>query len=124
WTGEDMYRASLEETGLLMPAGTVPPISTEPQVVSAVATLAAGILAGPAGQQVLTTGSLSDFLNHVKTWYGNDPTQITPFDPNAPGFTSNSLGFFGLLQNPNPIPQLPTYAQYNLGLSLPTTFEA
>ncbi len=120
---EDMYLASLEETGILQPSGTAPPISTEPQVISAVATLAAGILAGPAGQQIITDGNLSDFFNDVKTWYGNTPGVTAPTSNPPPSFTSNSLGIFGLLQNANPIPDLPTYSQYNLGTSLPTTFE-
>ncbi len=123
-TWEDMYLASLEQTGILQPTGTAPPISTEPQVISAVATLATGILAGPAGQQIITDGSLSDFFNEVKTWYGNTPGVTAPSTNPPPSFTSNSLGIFGLLQNANPIPDLPTYSQYNLGTSLPTTFES
>src|SRR5262249_4047012 len=123
-TWENMYLASLEETGLLLPDGTAPPIRTDPQIISVEATLGAGILAGPAGQQILPTGTLSDFFDKIRQWYGNDPTQLAPTDPNAPHFTSNSLGFFGLLSDPNSIPALPTFDQYNLGLSLPTTFEA
>jgi hypothetical protein len=123
-TWEEMYVASLEQTGLLLPDGSAPPLTTDPKIISVVATLSAGILAGPAGQKVLTNGSLSDFFNQVRRWYGNNPSLTAPIDPSAPGFTSNSLGFLGLLQNPNPIPKLPTFAQYNLGLSLPTTFEA
>src|SRR5262249_10649377 len=66
---------------------------------------------GADGRQILTTGSLSDFFDKVRTWYGNDPTLLAPNDPNAPHFTSNSLGFFGLLSDPNPIPLLPTFDQ-------------
>ena len=123
-TWEQMYLASLEETGILLPDGTTPPIRTEPPVESAVATLAAGILVGPAGQQIISTGDLSDFFNDVKTWYGNDPGAVAPSDPNGLGFTANSLSFFGLLSNANAIPATPTFAQFNQNSSLPTTFQA
>src|SRR5262249_54360687 len=121
-TWERMYLASLEQTGLLQPDGAVPPLRTDPQIISIEATLASGILAGPAGQQILT-GTLANFFDKVRTWYGNTPGTLAPIG-GAGGFTSNSLGFFGILNNPNPIAQLPTFNQYNLGLSLPTTFQA
>src|SRR5262249_21777422 len=54
-TWEQMYLASLEEGGLLLPDGTAPPIRTDPKIISVMATLATGILAGPAGNQVMTT---------------------------------------------------------------------
>src|SRR5207237_2130676 len=94
-TWENMYLASLEETGLLLPDGTAPPIRTDPKIISIEATLGSGILAAPAGQQVLTTGTLSAFFDKIRQWYGDDPTQLAPGDANAPHFTSNSLGFFG-----------------------------
>src|SRR5262249_17531103 len=94
-TWEQMYLASLEETGLLLPDGTAPPIRTDPKIISVMATLATGILAGPVGNQVLTTGSLSDFFDNVRKWYGDKPDLLAPNDPNAPHFTSNSLGIFG-----------------------------
>ena len=122
-TWEDMYLASLEQAGTLLPEGTAPPIRTEQQIVSVVATLAEGVLIGPAGQQVLSDGSLIDFFNDVKTWYGNTPSTLAPTNDPPPGFTSNSLSIFGWLPNDNPIPNLPTFDQFNLGTSLPTTFE-
>ena len=49
-------------------------VRENPLVVSMEATLAAGILAGPAGDQIITTGNLTQFFAEVRTWYGNDPT--------------------------------------------------
>ena len=121
---EQMYLASLEEAGTLLPEGTTPPITTEPVVISAVATLAEGVLIGPAGQQIVSSGNLVDFFNNVRTWYGNNPTATASTSNPPPGFDSNSLSIYGILSNLNPIPNLPTYDQYNLGTSLPTTFEA
>ncbi len=123
-TWDEMYLASLEETGLLLPDGTTPPVRTDPKIISVVATLSAGILAGPAGQQQLTTGSLSDFFDQVRTWYGNNPDLMYTGGVPQPTFTSDSLGFFGILNAPTAVPGLPTFDQYNLGLSLPTTFQA
>src|SRR5262249_7352995 len=61
----------------------------------------------------------------VRVWYGNKPDLKAPTDPNAPQFTADSLSFFGLLRNLNPIPALPTFNQYDLGLTDHTTsFEA
>src|SRR5439155_6483418 len=43
-----------------------------PQVVSLMAVLASGILAGPAGSQIITTGDLATFFADVRRWYGNN----------------------------------------------------
>src|SRR3546814_4363718 len=56
WT--DLYLAALEEAGLLRPDGEVPPIRTQPHIVSLMATLAAGILYGPAGSDIRSDGDL------------------------------------------------------------------
>ncbi len=121
---ENMYLASLEEAGTLVPQGTTPPLSTTPQIISVVATLSEGVLIGPAGQQILSDGNLVDFFNNVRTWYGNNPNATAPTDNPPANFTSNSLSIAGILSNLNQITNLPTYDQFNLGLPLPTTFEA
>src|SRR5262249_25886492 len=56
--------------------------------------------------------------------YGNNPSLTAPTDPNAPQFTQDSHSFSGILTNLNPVPALPTFAQYDQGLSHPTAFEA
>src|SRR3546814_11903062 len=48
WT--DLYLAALEEAGLLRPDEEVPPLRTQPHNVSLRATLASGLLYGPAGR--------------------------------------------------------------------------
>src|SRR5262249_39800011 len=118
------YLAALEEAGLLLPDGATPPVRQDPLVISVVNTLSSGILARPAGSQIITTGSLADFLDPIRQWYGNDASLTAPTDPNAPQFTQDSHSFEGILTNLNPVPALPTFAQYDQGLSHPTAFEA
>ncbi|MCH5373133.1 MAG: hypothetical protein JJ992_04105, partial [Planctomycetes bacterium] len=123
-TWNNMYLASLEEAGLLRPDGIVPPVRENPKIISLMATLAGGILIGPAGEEILTTGSLNDFFQQVRVWYGHDPDAIAEYDPDPPGFTGDSLSFFGLLQNANPTAVFPTFDDYDLGLSTRTHFQA
>ncbi len=110
-----MYLASLEETGLLRPDGDIPPIREQPLIVSLAATLATGILAGPAGSTERTSGSLADFFAQVKAWYGDRPGTETPYDSDPPIRLIDNIA--------NPVPLLPTYDQYDLGLSSPTAFQ-
>ena len=51
----------------------LPPIRDRPKIVSLMATLAAGILIGPAGKEIVSTGNLADFFERIRTWYGNNP---------------------------------------------------
>ena len=78
-TWADLYLAALTQAGLLAPADEPPAVQDNPQVVSLLATLSAGILAGPAGQQIVTSGNLAAFFAQVAQWYGNDPTQKSPY---------------------------------------------
>ena len=48
----------------------------DPNVISMNATLAAGILAGSAGSQIITSGDLPAFFAQLQQWYGSDPTLI------------------------------------------------
>src|SRR5205807_6711958 len=111
---DKLYLAGLEQAGLLRPDDALPPIRQDPLVISLTATLASGILAGPAGRQIITTGNLTDFFDHVRPWYGNDPKLLAPPDPNAPKFTSDSHGINGVLANLNPVPALANFSDYNL----------
>src|SRR5262249_28380226 len=77
WWGQ-MSLAPLQGSGLLPPDGAFPPLLEDPQIVSVLATLATGILAGPAGSKVQTAGSLSDFLAKVHQWYGDQPGTMAP----------------------------------------------
>ena len=104
------YLASLEQSGLLRPDGSVPPISRDPRIISLMATLAAGLLAGPAGGELISgnaaTGqSALELFDRIRQWYGHDPQLIAP---------SGSL--YGS--------DLPDLASYDLGLSQPTHLQA
>ncbi|WP_048324300.1 CARDB domain-containing protein, partial [Crocosphaera watsonii] len=70
------YLASLEMAGLLRPEDTAPPVREEPLVLSLMATLATGILAGPVGNQIITNDNLIDFFKQIRQWYGHDAELI------------------------------------------------
>ena len=86
WTS--LYLAALEEAGLLRPEDEGPPIRENPEVVSLMAVLASGILAGSAGEEIITDGNLVEFFETVRSWYGHDSSlegsetipDLTPFD--------------------------------------------
>src|SRR5262249_9873045 len=67
------YLAALEQVGLLRPEDQAPPIRQNPKVVSLAAVLASGVLAGPSGNQIITTGNLMDFFSQVRKWYDTSP---------------------------------------------------
>ena len=119
-----IYLMSLEDAGILQPESTVPPIRETPKIISLMATLASGILAGPAGGEITTTGDLVEFFNQIRRWYGHDPSLEAEIDPDAPTFQGDTLGAFGILQNVNPIPTFPSFEDYDLGLTNPTQFQA
>ena len=104
-----LYLAALEDGGLLRAEGDVPPIREHPAIVSLMGTLAGGILLGPAGTEILSTGNLVDFFDTLRNWYGNDDELLADTD--------------GLNSHLNPVPTLSEYADYDLGLSQPTHFQ-
>ena len=77
-TWEDLFLASLEQEGVLLPDGTTPPVSQDPLILSVMATLATGVLAGPAGSGIVSSGNLSDFFSELLNWYGNNIEQTAP----------------------------------------------
>ncbi|MCB1964700.1 MAG: APHP domain-containing protein, partial [Candidatus Accumulibacter sp.] len=77
WTG--LYLEALVQAGLLRAVDEPPAVHDNPLLVSLQAMLTAGILAGPAGQQIITDGNLVHFFDQVRTWYGEDPSQTTPY---------------------------------------------
>ncbi|MFM6406127.1 MAG: CARDB domain-containing protein, partial [Microcystis sp.] len=93
------YLAALETSGLLRPENQAPPVREDPLVISLMATLATGILAGPEGDRLTTNGDLVSFFEQVRRWYGHNPTKI------------------GQQLPPNP-------QDYDLGLTQDTHFEA
>ena len=64
--------------------------------------------AGPAGNAVLSSYTLSDFFAKIHQWYGDTPNQMAPL-----------AGTY----NANPLPALANFADYNLNAAAPTTFE-
>ena len=112
WNG--LFLASLEQSGLLRPAGGVPPLRETPAVVSLMATLASGILVGPAGQEVVSTGDLVDFFAQLREWYGHNPDLLAPSEPDIASAAVNN----------NWVPELPGFEDFDLGLSQKTHFES
>jgi YD repeat-containing protein len=109
-TWDQLFLASLEEAGLLLPADQVPPLQDHPSIVSLMTTLASGILIGPAGNEVRSSGDLQEFFGQVRAWYGHDPENMAEIE--------------GVNPHANPIAALPPFADYDLGLSQPTYYEA
>ncbi|MDM9385689.1 CARDB domain-containing protein [Chlorogloeopsis sp. ULAP01] len=72
WT--NAYLAALEEAGLLRPEDEAPPIRENPQVISLMATLATGLLLGPAGNEIISNGNLVSFFEQIRKWYGHNPS--------------------------------------------------
>ncbi len=106
---EDLYLAGLEQAGELLPDGTTPPISQNPLIMSLMATLATGVLAGPAGSGIISSGNVSQFFSELLTWYGNNTDEIAP----ASMYNDHD----------NPIANLLPFSQFNLNATLPTSFE-
>jgi len=77
WTG--LYLEALVRAGLLRAVDEPPAVHDNPLLVSLQAMLSAGILAGPAGRQIITNGNLVQFFEQVRTWYGEDPSKTTPY---------------------------------------------
>jgi large repetitive protein len=109
----DLHLAALEDAGLLRPLDEAPPVRESPLVVSLLAALATGILAGPGGETILAGPgaiidpgdpstqplSLLDFFAKLRQWYGHNEGLI---GGNAP----------------------PPFADFDLGTSRQTHFES
>ncbi len=106
---ENLYLAALEQAGVLLPDGTTPPVMQDPLIMSVMATLATGVLAGPAGSGIISGGNVAQFFGELLQWYGNNTNQTAP----AAGFNIHG----------NPVATLPTASQFNLNAQLPTSFE-
>ncbi len=106
---ENLYLGSLEQAGILLPDGTTPPIMQNPLIISEMALLATGVLAGPAGSGIISSGSVAQFFSELLDWYGNDP------DATAPVAYYNDHG--------NPVATLPALSQFDLDAASPTNYE-
>ncbi|MEM9586008.1 MAG: CARDB domain-containing protein, partial [Planctomycetota bacterium] len=113
----DLFLAALEEGGLLREEDDIPPIREREKIVSTMATLATGILIGPTGEEIRTSGSLLDFFDDIRRWYGHDPGvmgDVEFYDPRTSDCFDGSI----------PVPEISTLDDYDLGLSTPTHFES
>ena len=119
-----LYLAYLTESGRLRAEDAIPPTRRDQELASLLATLAGGVLTGPGGDAIVLSGQFEDFFDNVRRWYGHDPTLEAPRDETGATFSSDSLSFLGILQNPNPVAALPTFDQYDLGLTNNTHFQA
>ncbi len=82
-----LYFAALTDAGLLRAEDQTPEVRENPLLVSLTATLAAGLLAGPAGREIISTGDLPAFFAQLQSWYGHDPSQLgSPFPPDRSAF--------------------------------------
>jgi len=100
-----LYLGALEEAGLLRAEDEAPPVREDPLLMSLMSTLAAGILVGPAGDEIVTSGSAAAFFENVREWYGHDSELIYP-------------GWDNTEAPP------PERDEFELNLTLPTHFEA
>ena len=106
---ENLYLGALEQAGLLRPVDMPPTAQQDPKVTSLMATLAAGVLAGSAGDQIITNGNLPAFFAQLQQWYGSDPTLVEP----------------GVVPGNNPVTApLPTPGQLSLNGANPVVSEA
>ena len=121
---ESLYLSYLHDSGLLRDEDAPPPARRDLRIESLMSQLAGGVLTGPGGDRIIASGDVREFFDQIRRWYGHDPERRAPLDADAPRFSGDSLSFFDLLENPNPIPKLPTYDAYDLGLARNTHFQA
>ena len=106
----------MKQAGLLRPEDEAPPIRDQAHLVSLLATLAGGILIGPAGSEVRSSGDLVAFFDQLRTWYGDDPNRLaTDRTHRQPHLRAGVLC--------SACPGVPSYEQYDLHLSQPTQYE-
>ncbi len=119
----ELYLAALEQAGILRPADGIPPVRERAHLVSLMATLASGIIAGPAGQSVQVTGLL-EFFDALRGWYGNDP-DLRPEDELSPSrFTAPTFELFPPeLTDANPVPALLSAEDLDLSAAAKTHFQ-
>src|SRR5690606_21722965 len=113
----ELYLAGLEHAQLLRPEGEIPPIRDRQHIVSLMGTLASGILFGPVGSEIRSDGDLLGFFEQVRKLYGHQEGLMAPIDFMDPRQSDRYTGEI-------PIPLLPSFETFDLGLDNPTHFEA
>ncbi len=115
WT--DLYLTALTQAGLLRPVDVPPQVEQNPVLVSLQTTLAAGILAGPAGKQIVTNGNLVSFFSQVAQWYSGNSNAISQFIGTGTDNTTPDEGGTYLQANPAPA------SFFNQNATEPTQYE-
>ena len=130
WTG--MYITSMEEAGVLQPEDVPPQIREYPQIVSQMSILAGGVLSGPAGEEYMRMQDYAAFFDVIRELYGYGELLDDEIDAASPfswleayGKTTDHLAEIDYrMGNGNPVPVMPQFEDYDLGLSNTTHFEA
>ncbi|MHB8956711.1 MAG: putative Ig domain-containing protein [Pirellulaceae bacterium] len=118
---QQLYLTALEEAGILRSEDETPPARQNPVLLSLMATLSAGILIGPAGSDVRSSGDLVGFFDQIRQWYGHEPTsamELVRLQTCGPLCGTGERPFLTQLRN------WPLESDYDLGLQHPTHFEA
>ncbi|MCP5119612.1 MAG: hypothetical protein GY953_53110, partial [bacterium] len=104
-----LYLAALEDGGLLRSDASVPPIPENSLIQSLRSVLATGLLGGPAGTEFASGDPLA-FFAKLRERYGHDDSLKAPIA----GVNQKSG---------TPIPELPGFEQFDLGLTTQTHFQ-
>ncbi|MEY8838360.1 CARDB domain-containing protein, partial [Cribrihabitans sp. XS_ASV171] len=113
----DFYLAGLEQAGILRDEADIPPIRERQEILSLMATLASGILFGPAGQDIRSDGDILGFFEQLRTFYGHDENLMAEIEYWDERQSDCYIGEV-------PVPALPEFADYDMGLTNQTHFEA
>ncbi len=113
------YLAALEDAGILRAAEDAPYVRDLGAVTSLVSTLSMGLVLGPEGDALRSSGDLVEFFAQVRQWYGTDSDTLAPLA----GLDLRER-LPDILPLDIPVPQLPVFEDYALGLANPTQFLA
>ncbi|RMG34096.1 MAG: hypothetical protein D6720_10205, partial [Gammaproteobacteria bacterium] len=116
-TWVELYLAGLEQAGILRDEADTPPLRERQEILSLMATLASGILFGPAGSDIRSDGDILGFFEQLRTFYGHDEARMAPIE-----YWDHRIS--DCYEGDIPVPELPQFESYDLGLSHPTHFEA
>src|SRR5262249_25054453 len=89
---------------------------TQQHVVSLMTTLASGILYGPAGSAIRSSTDVAKFFDDLRTLYGNDDTRLAEIE-----YWEHRAS--ECYEGDIPVPALPDFEDYDLGLASDTHFE-
>ena len=94
-----------------------PPIRTQQHIVSLMSVISAGILFGPGGSDGAQRRRPGRLLRAAANLYGHDQYRLAEIEYWDPRESDCYIGEV-------PVPQIPEFSDYDLGLTAPTHFEA